>query len=208
VGHSFCTSAPHASLKLPTGAAAAGDADAVFGEGGSAYAPAANVSVASIAIVKAFTVDILPGRGGASIAEPEPRRDHIPARSVNLPIFSVRAKYSCRERETPVSTPAKKRPVPTLVTYRAKPGKEESVQALVKSHWPTLHKLGLATSTPATIWRAQEKRSGKIAFIEFFEWKDEASSDVAHQTPEVMAIWEPMGAVLDGLEIAFVEPVQ
>jgi len=98
-------------------------------------------------------------------------------------------------------------PVPTLVIYRAKAGKEAQLLELVKSHWPTLKNLGLAAPTPAKIWRAQGKRDGKVAFIEMFEWKDEVSSDVAHQTPEVMALWEPMGAVVDGLEICHVEPV-
>ncbi|MGD0192627.1 MAG: hypothetical protein ABSD74_17960 [Rhizomicrobium sp.] len=98
-------------------------------------------------------------------------------------------------------------PVPTLVTYRAKDGKEAAVLELVKRHWPALHKLGLATPNPARIWRAQDKRSGKVAFVELFEWRDEAASEVAHQTPEVMAIWEPMGAVLEGLEIAYAKSV-
>jgi hypothetical protein len=99
---------------------------------------------------------------------------------------------------------AKNGPVPTLVTYRAKPGKEQALLALVKRHWPTLKKQGLVTATPAKIWQASYKKGG-TAFVELFEWKDGNSSDVAHQTPEVMAVWEPMGAVMDGMEIAEVE---
>lgn len=102
------------------------------------------------------------------------------------------------------STNKKSGPVQTLVTYRAKSGKEAPLLALVKSHWPTLRKLGLATATPPKIWQAQYK-DGSIGFLELFEWKDENSSDVAHQTPEVMAVWEPMGAVLERLEVAQVE---
>ncbi len=97
-------------------------------------------------------------------------------------------------------------PVPTMVTYRAKPGKEAALLALVKGHWPTLNRLGLVTATPAKIWRAEYKK-GSIAFVELFEWKDENSPDVAHQTPDVMAVWEPMGAVMDGMEIAQVQAI-
>ncbi|HLY54433.1 MAG TPA: hypothetical protein VKS60_02680 [Stellaceae bacterium] len=98
-------------------------------------------------------------------------------------------------------------PVPTLVTYVAKPGQEEVLRGLVLRHWPTLHRLGLATDTKPLLWRATDKRSGRVSFVELFEWTDEAASVAAHHTPEVMAIWEPMGPVLDGLELKRVEPL-
>ena len=96
--------------------------------------------------------------------------------------------------------------VPTLVIYRPKAGKEKEMQPLVEKHWPTLSRLGLVTNEPAKIWRATGK-DGKPYFVEIFSWKDEKSSDVAHQTPEVMAVWEPMGGILENLEIAKIEPV-
>ncbi len=95
--------------------------------------------------------------------------------------------------------------VPVLVTYRPKPGKEDDLLALVQKHWPALSAIGLVTSDPARLWRATDKRSQKVYFVEMFEWKDGSASDVAHQTPEVMAIWEPMGAVLESLEIAHLD---
>jgi quinol monooxygenase YgiN len=99
------------------------------------------------------------------------------------------------------------KPVPTLVSYYPKPGKEAEMLALVKKHWPTLRRLGLASEKPAQIWRAHEKDSTSTYFVELFEWADEKSSDVAHQTPDVMAIWEPMGPILANLQIVKVEPV-
>jgi len=39
------------------------------------------------------------------------------------------------------------------------------------------------------------------------DWKDGRAPDVAHQTPEVMAIWEPMGPVLANLEIRALRPL-
>ncbi len=91
-------------------------------------------------------------------------------------------------------------PIFNVVIYRAKPGKEQQLLDLVKSHWPALSKTGLCTDTPARVYRSQDG-DGKVAFVECFEWKDAKSIDVAHQTPEIMAVWEPMTGVLENLEI-------
>ncbi len=40
-----------------------------------------------------------------------------------------------------------------------------------------------------------------------FSWKDGSASDVAHQSPEVMAIWEPMTPILENMQITEVEPL-
>jgi quinol monooxygenase YgiN len=92
----------------------------------------------------------------------------------------------------------KDKPVTVLCTYRPKPGKEKELFDLVKKHWPALHKAGLATNEPAQIYRATEKSSGKVYFVEIYSWKDEKSPQVAHESPEVMKIWEPMGPIIDG----------
>jgi quinol monooxygenase YgiN len=99
------------------------------------------------------------------------------------------------------------KPVKMHVTYRPKKGKEEELFALVKKHWPALSKLGLATKDRATVYRATDKRSGQVYFIELFAWKDEKASTIAHQTPEVMAIWEPMGPIMESMELAVIETV-
>jgi hypothetical protein len=101
------------------------------------------------------------------------------------------------------------RPVPTLVHYRPKPGHEAQLQALVEKHWGILDTLGLVTREPAQVWKATPKGRNhggeQPYFVEIFSWKDESSSDVAHQTPEVMAMWEPMGEHLAGLDIVKLE---
>ena len=101
----------------------------------------------------------------------------------------------------------KAKPVLTHVTYRPKKGQEAALYALVKKHWPTLRKTGLVTADAATVYRAHDKRSGSVYFIEIFSWRDEQASGIAHQTPEVMAVWEPMGPIMEGMEIAAIEPV-
>ena len=99
------------------------------------------------------------------------------------------------------------KPLTVLVAYRPRKGKERRLLALVRRHWPALDALGLVTGPPARIWRARDKRTGRVHFVEMFTWRDAAASDLAHRTPEVMAIWGPMESVLEDLELASVEPV-
>jgi hypothetical protein len=105
-----------------------------------------------------------------------------------------------RKRENPTA------PVINIVTYVPKQGKEAELLALVKKHEPALRKVGLVTSEPFKVWKALDIRKQRVAFVEQFQWKDGAASDIAHQTPEVMAVWEPMGPVLEELTIFEVEP--
>jgi hypothetical protein len=98
-------------------------------------------------------------------------------------------------------------PVTNIVTYVPKKGKEAELLALVKKHEPALRKVGLVTSEPFRVWKAYDIRKKREQFIEYFVWKDGKSSDVAHQTPEVMAVWEPMGPVLEELTICEVESI-
>jgi hypothetical protein len=101
----------------------------------------------------------------------------------------------------------KEGPVPMMVIYRAKKGQEGALLQLVKGHWPTISGLGLATSTPARIWKTTD-REGRVAFVEMFSWKDAKAPEIAHQTPEVMAVWEPMANVMESIEIAQAELVE
>lgn len=93
--------------------------------------------------------------------------------------------------------------VKMLVIYRVKAGKEETFVPLLHQHWPALRAVGLATGTPVRAYRGTPKRGhgdGSV-FVELFEWTNAAAPDVAHQTPEVMAVWEPMGPLLEGMEL-------
>lgn len=102
------------------------------------------------------------------------------------------------------------KPVTVLVTYIPKKGKEAELGALVRKHAAALRGTGLITDDPVRAWRCVDKRDHGDAgeyFVETFAWKDETASDAAHQTPEVMAVWEPMGPVLEQLKIAFAEPM-
>lgn len=98
-------------------------------------------------------------------------------------------------------------PVTTLVTYKPKKGKAAELEALVRQHAPVLRATGLITEEPVRVWSATDKRSGEEYFVEQFQWLDEEASAIAHQTPEIMAVWEPMNAVLEELTLAKLEPL-
>jgi hypothetical protein len=100
------------------------------------------------------------------------------------------------------------KPVKTHVTYRPKEGSETALLAMVRKHWPAISGTGLVTSERAVVYRALNKRTGKEYFIEIFSWRDENASAIAHQTPEVMAVWEPMGPLLESMEIAAIEEIR
>jgi hypothetical protein len=98
-------------------------------------------------------------------------------------------------------------PVRTHVTYRPKKGREEELFALVRKHGPALQSTGLIVGGAPQVYRARNIRTGDVAFIEIFSWRDEKASGLAHQAPEVMAVWEPMTPLLDQLEINAIEAV-
>ena len=106
-----------------------------------------------------------------------------------------------RERKNPDA------PVTNIVIYVPKAGREAELLALVKKHEPALRSVGLVTGEPFRVWKAYDVRKQREQFIEQFVWKNGSASDVAHQTPEVMAVWEPMGPVLEEMMICEVEPV-
>lgn len=97
-------------------------------------------------------------------------------------------------------------PVPVLCLYTLRAGADAEFLRLLDRHWPTLHASGLASDTPARV-RRSKTRAGETVIVEEFEWKDERSSGAAHQTPAVMAVWEPLGALCTDMKFFHLEPV-
>lgn len=93
----------------------------------------------------------------------------------------------------------------TICTYRVKKGARDKFVEVLRRHWPTLRKLGLATETPAEhfefSWDPNDKdprhsESG-TTFVEIFAWANPESADIAHRSPDVIAVWEAMGALVE-----------
>ena len=103
--------------------------------------------------------------------------------------------------------------VTSLCIYRVKSGSEAAFRGMLAKHWPTLRRVGLAADEPSTIYQGTEK-AGAPLFVELLTWKDEEGPNIAHEIPDVMAVWEPMGALCeprDGrppMEFPHVERIQ
>jgi hypothetical protein len=97
--------------------------------------------------------------------------------------------------------------VGNIVLYLPKEGRENDLLELVKKHWAAAHSAGLTTDDPARVWRATDRRTGKVSFVERFFWIDEEASSRAHHHPGVQAVWVPMDAVLEDMTILVIEEV-
>lgn len=85
--------------------------------------------------------------------------------------------------------------VTALCTYRVKRGEEVKFEALLKSHWPALRRLNLVTESPSQMFRGRE--DGGTYYVEILDWRDKEAPNQADTFPEVMKIWEPMGALVE-----------
>lgn len=88
--------------------------------------------------------------------------------------------------------------------YTAKPGQEEALEALLREHEKTLVRLGLKTDTPTQLLKGlgddPERHGAKGRYIEIFSWSSDDAMQRAHEAPEVMAIWEGIGAVCSAMD--------
>src|SRR5688572_9758588 len=106
-------------------------------------------------------------------------------------------------------------PAPTTVVclYRVPQGRETEFEGLLRRHWPTLHSLGLVTDDRPLHYQGAERDGGPL-FVELFSWNSEEASSLAHEHPEVMAIWERMGKLTEScagrpnMEFPHVQPIQ
>ena len=98
--------------------------------------------------------------------------------------------------------------VTVICRFVVKPGKEGEMKALLANHWPTLHRLGMTTDEPAMVFQGvpaspEEELShgaSTSVFVEVFSWKDARQPGLAHESAEVLSVWEPMGAICESME--------
>lgn len=98
------------------------------------------------------------------------------------------------------------KPQPVICVYRVKKGKEGEFEKILRMHAPTLKQVGLLADQDASCYQGTNQ-SGEPTFVEMFTWKNQEAADIAHQTPEVMQLWEPMGDLTTGMEFIHVEPL-
>jgi hypothetical protein len=99
-----------------------------------------------------------------------------------------------------------------MCTYTIKPGKEADFEKILAKHWPALHKAGLTSTDRPMMYKGTHDRhsshAGRTFYVEIFSWKDAKAPDTAHQMPEVMAVWEPMGALCEHMQFPHVERIE
>jgi hypothetical protein len=87
-----------------------------------------------------------------------------------------------------------------VACYRAKPGQQEALRALMTTHVATLRSIGLVTDRPPVTMEAKDG-----TFIEVFEWVSPEAIAAAHGHPVVLKMWEAYGRACDYVPIAEVE---
>src|ERR1700744_1572795 len=79
-----------------------------------------------------------------------------------------------------------------IVGYKPKPGKNEELKELMKTHLPRLQNEGLATDRESIMMEAAD---GTI--VEVFEWVSDEAIREAHANPMVQQMWEEYADVCD-----------
>jgi len=82
-----------------------------------------------------------------------------------------------------------------IAVLRPKPGCEDQLKDLARSHVPILRELGLATARAPVMMQNAE---GVV--LEVFEWVD-GGVGTAHNHPEVLQLWERYQAVSDYVKL-------
>jgi hypothetical protein len=84
-----------------------------------------------------------------------------------------------------------------IACYRPKEGRREALHALMRTHFKTLHSLGLVTDRAPITMQGQDG-----TFVEVFEWASPESIAAAHQHPVVLKMWEQYATACDYVPIA------
>lgn len=89
--------------------------------------------------------------------------------------------------------------ITVICTYTLKEGARTDFVELLNRHWSTLDSFGLVGPTPSRLLDGYDKGADNV-IVEIFEWKSREASAAAHQLPEVLAIWEPMGQLTESMD--------
>jgi hypothetical protein len=89
-----------------------------------------------------------------------------------------------------------KRDETVICTYRVRPDAEEHFVQLLDRHWRTLHRLGFVTDEAAMAFRSHDEPG---TYVEIFTWV-EGGFELAHEHPDVLAIWEAMDPLMEERE--------
>ena len=77
-------------------------------------------------------------------------------------------------------------PILTLVTYTARPGCEEELAGVLRTHVARLKELGLVADRPHFVAAKTDQRG---TFVESFSWLDAGAPQLAHDHSMVQEMW-------------------
>ncbi len=77
-------------------------------------------------------------------------------------------------------------PILTMVTYQARPGSEEELAGVLRTHVARLRELGLIADKPHFAAARVDKPG---TFVETFWWAHEGAPALAHDHSEVQEMW-------------------
>lgn len=83
-----------------------------------------------------------------------------------------------------------------IVGYKPKPGKNEALKTLMRTHLPRLKAEGLVTDRESIIMEA-----GDGTIVEVFEWLSQEAINNAHKNPVVLQMWGEYAEVCDYVPI-------
>ena len=87
-----------------------------------------------------------------------------------------------------------------IVAYQPKPGKEDELLQLARTHYERLKKQELVSDRLPILMQA---KNGTI--IEVFEWKSANAIKQAHTNPEVQKMWTEYSQVCEYIPVSKVE---
>lgn len=77
-----------------------------------------------------------------------------------------------------------------IACYKPKPGKNEALKVLMKTHLPRLKQEGLVTDRESIMMEATD---GTI--VEVFEWLSDEAIQSAHTNPAILQMWGEYGEI-------------
>ncbi|MCH8252214.1 MAG: hypothetical protein IID36_07155 [Planctomycetes bacterium] len=84
----------------------------------------------------------------------------------------------------------------SIAAFKPKPGMEEELLRVIADRLPLLRRLGFATDREAMLMKSKD---GVV--IQISEWVDNEAIRRAHETPEVLTLWERFDACSDYVKL-------
>lgn len=89
-----------------------------------------------------------------------------------------------------------------IAAFKPKPGMEDELKQVIAGRLPLLRRLGLATDRVNITMR-----SANGTILDVSEWVDDAAIKRAHETPEVLELWERFDACCEYAKLESLEEI-